>query len=274
MFIEEYWSEVLESRQDQVQKLAAAVTDRNYVFTKIINTRGTNYSDNLRKVIQEKPSDLIIVSPLLSAEVIALAPQFPAKRFLILPAPRLNEIIPANVVLAGSSRTNAFYEIGKMTGQVLARDYNAAFGNRVGMILSGITGEEREIKASFERGFSLFMQTDALITEEIGTATDRVKAIRAVENLFNRGVRVFFVKTYGLNPACLEKIRSLGGYFIVEDFSYFNLFDDRLLFSIEDDLEKAVGDFLDLSDDAKPGKIPLEASIVTGLVLKDFQVSH
>jgi len=148
------------------------------------------------------------------------------------------------------------------------------FGRRIGVILTGLTREEKEMLGEFERGFSESEETRRIIIEELGTATDRVKAVRAVENLLNRDVKVFFVKAYGLNTACVEKIANAGGYFIIEDFSAFRLFPERLFLAIEDDHAQAIESILKQGKNAWNSPITISGAVREGEVLRQADIAH
>lgn len=202
--------------------------------------RGVNYAEKLKRVLTDAPSDLVITGPLMSGEVIKVAPQFPAATFAVMEMPRVESEIPANVIPLRCRRESAFFEAGKLCGAALSSGRHPELGSKVGVIASGLTALEKEELAEFERGFSREMDAAQIITETIGSVVDRTKAVTAVENLSNRDVRVFLVKAYGLSAACLEKINANDGFFIMEDFPAFNLFPEKCLISIEDDYTQAL----------------------------------
>jgi len=130
----------------------------------------------------------------------------------------------------------------------------------LGMILTGLNRNERELAAAFEQGFSSSVGSERLVREEIGSTVDKVRAVHAVESMQSRGIRVFLVHVYGLNAACLEKIADADGYFIVEGYSAFSFSPDHLLLSIEDDYAAALARLLQNMDGpgvpfSLPGKL-------------------
>jgi basic membrane lipoprotein Med (substrate-binding protein (PBP1-ABC) superfamily) len=191
----------------------------------------------------------------MSAEVLRLAPQFPATQFAVMDMPRLEQDIPGNVMPVRCRRAEAYYEAGKRCGTVLSSDRFLQLGNRIGVIASGMTKAEKELLAEFERGFSSVHDARFIVTEELGSVSDRAKAALTVENLLNREIRLFLVKTYGLNGVCLEKITAADAFFIIEDFSVFNLFPEKCLLSIEDDYTEVLSTILK-AEGFRPPTVP------------------
>ncbi len=271
MYSETYWREITDRAPDFRSSLEREAAKSRLTLAFVNAPQGTNYFEDLRQSVQKHPSDLVITGPLLSNEAVRIAPLFPAKKFAVLDMPRIDAAAPPNVVPVRSQRAAAFYEAGKLTGAVLSSGILPAAGKKVGVILSGLTGVEKEMLSEFERGFSVKNDTGQISVVELGTVTDRVKASRAVEDLLNQDVRLFFVKAYGLNGACLERIVNGGGYFIVEDASTFFLAKDKLFLSIEDDYPPAFAELLRQATFTYPVLPVLPAKVVRGDAIGDFK---
>jgi hypothetical protein len=244
VYSEEYWRNIIDSDPDFKPSLAAYALQAGATLTYIDAPRGINYFEHWRKILQDTPSDLVITGPLLCSEAMRIAPMFPAKHFAVLNMPRTEMNAPVNVTPVYSRRGPAFREAGRLTGKFLAAGGNHTLGRKVGVLVSGLTRQEKEMLAEFEKGFTANAEADLIIVEELGTVVDRVKAARAVEDLLNQDIRIFLVKTYGMSGACLERISAGGGYFIIEDFPSFNLFREKLFLSIEDDFSQPLGELI------------------------------
>jgi hypothetical protein len=271
VYSETYWREMIAldpAFQPHLRELASRY---HYSLAFIDAPANTNYFEHLRRNILDLPSDMVITGTLLSAEVVKIAPLFPLKKFAVIAMPHLDTALPANVIPIYSQRAAAFREAGKIAGLALADGRFPQIGQKVGVILAGLTMTEKEMLSEFERGFSETGDTDKIVVEEIGTVTDRVKATLAVENLLNRDVKLFLVKTYGLSGACLEKIRQAGAYFIIEDFPSYKLSPERLILSIEDDYTKPLDALLAAKDFTPPTPPVLPALVRKGVILQNLK---
>jgi hypothetical protein len=205
----------------------------------------------------------------MSGEVLQFAPRFPATQFAVIDMPQMQGTLPGNVIPVRCSRAQAYYEAGKICGAAFAGGRLAELGSQMCVIASGMTSVEKDLLSEFEKGFAAEYDTGIIITEELGTVSDRAKAVLTVEKLLNQEVKLFLVHTYGLNGACLEKIISGKAYFIIEDFASFNLFSDKCLLSIENDYTRALAAILQ-DNNFHPRHIPAGiARVSKGALFQD-----
>jgi hypothetical protein len=273
VFSESYWRELTDRDPDFKATLERESARQADSLAFIDAPQGANYFEDLRRSLQKTPADLVITGPLLCNEDVRIAPLFPQTKFTVLDMPRIDSAIPPNVIPVYSQRGAAFREAGRLTAAALADPRLTALGKKVGIILSGLTQTEKEMYAEFERGFSTAGETNRLVVEELETVSDRVRAARAVEDLLNQDVKLFFVKAYGLNGACLERIAAAGAYFMMEDFPTFNLHPEKLLLSIEDDYVPALTALLQSKNFFFHTPPVLTAKIVKGDIIKDLKVN-
>jgi hypothetical protein len=248
VFSETYWQSIMDLDPAVRPTLENDARQYHCSLTQVVVDRSVNYPELLRLRLTDVPRDLVIAGPLLSGDILKMAAQFPRTQFAVLAMPRLEGTIPENVIPVRFKREAAFFEAGQLCGQALGSGRFPELGTKVGVIASGMTAVEKEELAEFERGFSGSLSTGLIVSELIGTVTDRTKAVLAVENLLNQDIKVFMVKTYGLNGASLEKITAAGAYFIIQDFAAFNLFPEKCLLSIEDDYSGALTTLLQTPD--------------------------
>ena len=265
LYLGEEYSAELWLKQGGLKDILVDLAGRNgYQFNMTILREGDYYLTAIKNSCHNFPSEIVIVDPLLTPEVVQVASQYKSSLFLILPGLRLREAIPPNVISAIPYRREEFFKVGQWVAEIIRDSYRPELGKKLGIICGPLSTEAYEEMAELEKGFALRLGSDDLIRENLADNLDRVKAIRAVENQFNQGVRIWFLKAYGLNPTCVEKIVSLGGFFIIEDFSLFKAYPERLLFAIENDYEKTLLELIKNKGSSLPPRILLRAKIVAG----------
>ncbi len=270
VYSESYWSAVTDQTPSFRQTLEREAGRSRLDLSFVDAPRGTNYFEDLRQHLRSLPSALIITGPLLCADAVRIAPLYPLKKFAVLDMPHIDAAVPPNVVPVYSRRAPAFYEAGKLTGAVLASGALPNAGKKLVVIASGLTRREKEMIQEFERGFSVKGDTSWIEVTELGTVTDRVKALHAVVDALNRDVRFFLIMAYGLNGACLEQVVGGGAYYIIEDADTFKTSPDKLFLSIEDDFSVPLAALLQSPDFTYPVLPELPAKVVRGRAIVNF----
>lgn len=254
--------------------LEDVASQHGYLFNVTILKESDYNLAAIKNACQNLPSDIVVADPLLAPEVIQVASQFKTKLFLILPGLRLREVVPPNVISAIPARREEFFKLGQRVAEVITGNYRPELGKKLGIICGPLGTEALEEMTELEKGFTTRLGAENIIRENLADYQDKVKAIRVVENQFNQGVRIWFLKAYGLNPACIEKIVSLGGRFIIENYSLYKAYPERLLFTIENDYQQALQEAIKYFGKTPPPRLLLKAKIISGSASKGFESSE
>jgi len=243
-FAEKYWWDLIARETNLKQKLEKLCADSGFNFKLIIVDSKQDYTAQLTRAASGPRVKLIITGPLMSDEVNAVAKDYTDKQFVVIGASEYFTFTAPHVISLHFDQEEAYTRAGKILRTLLGPAYYYMYenleGKNVGIIYSHETDKAREEVENFKNAFLQGQPADRLLLDSLENPNDRVEAVRAVDALFSKNVRIFVLKVYGLIPACIQKIVSLDSYYIIEDWQYLQEYGDHLLFSIEEDIPSAL----------------------------------
>ena len=256
-FAERYWWDILNSYHNFEKELNHVCGLNNYSLKIIIGEQYQNYFDILKNNINTNSDQIIIVGPMMTADVNKLAELYSDKIFIILGAADFHSYLPSNIINIVFEREQALTIAGKLTAAIINNEYeykrDDIINKDVGIVISIYTEKGREDIEAFKRGYALKDTKEHLVIEEIGNTNDKAKAARIIDSMNNQGVKIFYLKAHSLNPYCIERIITLGSLFIIEDWQYFGEYRENLLFSIEENPSLALAKVFEYIRSSNPG---------------------
>jgi len=215
----------------------------------------------LREALESHQPIITVVASLFPMDMAYFAADFPDSIFIQLDShgslPKLQSFDNASANLIGHSfnRLPAFYQAGYAAATLLANPllsekHNTSGPGRVGVLAAELTTEGREEIRAFREGFLKLADHSQLLTIEVRSINDRVKAKEHIDNLKTKGVVIYLLKSYTLNSFYLDYLENESGLAIVENWQAAGSYSEAVFFSIEDNYQQALKTILanDFSD--------------------------
>ena len=242
-------------------ELTKLVEAGGYTLKLVIPENPEQAEKVLRETLESHQPAITVVASLFTMDLARFAVDFPDSIFLQLDSqgsyPKLQNLGNASTNLIGHSfdRLPAFYQAGYAAARLLANPlfsekHNTSGPVRVGVLAAELTPRGREEIRAFKEGFLKLADHSQLLTIEMPGMNDRVKAKEYIDNLKNKGVVIYLLKSYTLNSFYLDYLRKENGLAIVEDWQAAGSYSEAVLFSIEDNYQQALKTILanDFSD--------------------------
>jgi basic membrane lipoprotein Med (substrate-binding protein (PBP1-ABC) superfamily) len=257
-------------------ELTKLVEAGGYTLKLVIPENPEQAEKVLRETLKNHQPAITVITSLFPINLDLFAADFPASIFIQLEShgssPKLQSPDNASANLIGHSfdRLPAFYQAGYAAARLLANPllsekHNTSRPGRVGILAAELTRGGREEIRAFKEGFLKLADHSQLLTIEIPSMNDRVKAKEYIDNLRNQGVVIYLLKSYILNLFYLDYLINKSGLAIVEDWQAAGSYSEAVLFSIEDNYQQALKTILanDFSDMLKT-----ETELIWGEALK------
>ncbi len=242
-------------------ELTKLVKAEGYTLKLVIAENPDQAEKVLREALQNHQPAIAVVASLFPMDLPLLAADFPDTNFIQLdshgssPKPQNPGNASANLIGHSFDRLPAFYQAGYTAARLLANPllsekHNTSGPGRVGVLAAELTPGGREEIRAFKEGFLKLADHSQLLIIEIPGINNRVKAKEHIDNLKNKGVVIYLLKSYILNSFFLDYLENESGLAIVEDWQAAGSYSERVLFSIEDNYRQALKTILtnDFSD--------------------------
>jgi hypothetical protein len=216
------------------------------------------------RLLADRRSGWVYLSPLLPLDAHALAARFPAVRIVQEgsgPGPE------SNLVRLDFQREEAFRKAGQAVARLLTLESlpPALVAGQAGeralkaaVVLALPQSPARRRAEAFRAGFSAEADPALLLERDLETLSDTAKARRVMESLREQGAVVFLLETYGLTGFCLEYLRTQGGLAVLEETAGAEGYDAQVVLSFQEDLMAALRLLGTASDQALiPGPVRL-----------------
>jgi len=257
-------------------ELTKLVEAGGYTLKTVIPENQEQADKVLRETIESHQPAITVAASFFTMDMARFAADFPDSIFVQLDSqgcsPKLQNPGNASANLIGHYfiRLPAFYQAGYAAARLLANPllsekHNTSGPGRVGILAAELTPGAREEIRAFKEGFLKLSDHSQLLTIEIPSINDRVKAKEQIDSLKNKGVVIYLLKSYTLNSFYLDYLRKENGLAIVEDWQAAGSYSEAVLFSIEDNYQQALKTIL--ADDFS-NVLLTEAELVWGGALK------
>jgi hypothetical protein len=200
----------------------------------------------VERLLADRRSGWVYLSPLLPLDAHALASRFPAVRIVqegTGPGPE------SNLVRLAFQREEAFRQAGKAVARLLTREtlrtalaagQEAELAWKAAVVMALPLPPARGQAEAFRAGFIAEADPALLLERDLETLSDTAKARRVLESLREQGAGVFLLQTYGLTGFCLEYLRTQGGLAVLEEAAGADGYDAQVVFSLQEDLMAAL----------------------------------
>jgi hypothetical protein len=126
---------------------------------------------------------------------------------------------------------------------------------RFGVLQYPVSADSEAQMRTLEDGFQRSAPADLFEIETLKSVESADVANTTLSKMFGEGVRIFYIRAYSINTTCIETVRRLGGFAIVDDWNASLGYSDVVLFGISEDVSPGIEKSLSLyeSGDLKSG---------------------
>ncbi len=247
-FMKPYTKELFDT--ERLKNLANACADYGFSFaTKIIENETPSI---LTQLVKSTKASVCLLDPVLATLPTELAAASPEVFFIsVLRGQSGFDSGLPNLLAVSFEREKALRSSGAIAGMLINdKAMNARFsvpGNQAPLFAAiyyqSLLDAESE-SGAIKEGFLSIAPERAYASVRVENIETAEEANRALTKLHGDGARIFYIGMYSQNTACLETLRRLGGFAIMDDWHPGYGYADIVLFGISEDysemLEKSL----------------------------------
>jgi len=254
----------LDFNQSKIKKEIKRIArehDKRIVFEKV---ERIDDFELLRKKIRGIEAELYVFTPLMGEIANDLADEFPQKTFIVLGGKpeKKND----NTHFLYFDRREAFNRAGIFSGNLLNEMIKAKRSEKfyVGVLFYTSTEEREEELEAFKKGFLQVSQEAELIIRKIESLDDFSDANNFLREFQTRNVSLILLAASSLNPQCMEILAKDESMIITENIAHSQKYSDRVLLSVEEDLNTAFKEIIKISEIKEEKVMTVPAKLIPG----------
>ncbi len=258
---DQYWDEIYISRNKSVESISKYAAQAG-LKTDFQRVEIDNQVLDITGIVGDISAPWIILSPLFSYQAEDLILKYPEKKFIRY---GYSESESEGIITLHTDRREVYKEAGEVCASYLmeiqknAGEQSADSGETVNSNMGAVfySGNAQGIDEmdSFSAGFSAAGDKTRLFVKTISDLESRREVQRILNELKTEEIGCLLISVSGLNSYCMELLNTGSWKIITDNWKDSGINGDRMLFSIEEDMDAAMKMLFSNIKSGKPGSV-------------------